>query len=740
MKNPLVIGVILALTALGVLLYARGDDLLRWRETARLPAAPETGTQPRVADKADESAPAPETGASGGTSEDRTTTRGTDGERPAETATAPEMSEPDGDGETADTPAMTAEKSRETTAGQPSGEAAGEPPAQPDEETPSAAPQKEEDGAVQPPSFDIVRVEEDGTAVIAGRAAPGASVSVMLDDKEIGKAIANERGEWVVLVERPIRPGDHQLSARAVRGKGPEVRSSQTVALALPEHSRDEPLIVAKEPGAPSKVLQKPSRMPEGAGGQQMPAASGEPERTASAEQTAPAERDAASGKAGGQDAAASVETPVAQTGLPLMLDTVDYNDAGDIIFSGRAPAGATVRLYVDNRLVADAEAGADGTWHYAGRKEIAPGAHSLRLDQINPDGKVVSRVELPFVRAEPDAIARLAQARRQTAEAKAGAQAPRPADVESRTAKAGEDGGTPPRQTAEASPSAEASGAPQGAEPSAGAPRDEEVSGPPGTGKTEQATGGGESRTASAAQPGTALSWTEPRAGSAQPRTAASDRRKAPDVSPVEDSVKETGRAPEETASRTSPAGTGGTERTTGEAGQPTETAGGETGRASGTAIASRAPSDDGTPPAAGDQTGENAGIVEEPAAARPQGSPDVTDRTEAEAAGQPAQEPGTAATGAEDKPETAPGATIGGQGYVIIQPGNNLWRIARVVYGRGTEYTVIYEANKNQIRDPDLIYPGQVFATPGVAPPNYIPPERREPLDGDAEPAETQ
>jgi nucleoid-associated protein YgaU len=51
-----------------------------------------------------------------------------------------------------------------------------------------------------------------------------------------------------------------------------------------------------------------------------------------------------------------------------------------------------------------------------------------------------------------------------------------------------------------------------------------------------------------------------------------------------------------------------------------------------------------------------------------------------------------------------------------VIIQPGNNLWRIASRVYGSGFRYTEIYQANSDQIRDPDLIYPGQVFGLPAL------------------------
>ncbi len=51
---------------------------------------------------------------------------------------------------------------------------------------------------------------------------------------------------------------------------------------------------------------------------------------------------------------------------------------------------------------------------------------------------------------------------------------------------------------------------------------------------------------------------------------------------------------------------------------------------------------------------------------------------------------------------------------GRVVVQPGENLWRIARSAYGEGTQYTVIYQANRDQIRDPAVIYPGQTFDVP--------------------------
>jgi nucleoid-associated protein YgaU/gas vesicle protein len=51
---------------------------------------------------------------------------------------------------------------------------------------------------------------------------------------------------------------------------------------------------------------------------------------------------------------------------------------------------------------------------------------------------------------------------------------------------------------------------------------------------------------------------------------------------------------------------------------------------------------------------------------------------------------------------------------GRVIIRRGDNLWRLSRRVFGRGIRYTSIYDANRDQIRNPALIFPGQVFDLP--------------------------
>ena len=48
------------------------------------------------------------------------------------------------------------------------------------------------------------------------------------------------------------------------------------------------------------------------------------------------------------------------------------------------------------------------------------------------------------------------------------------------------------------------------------------------------------------------------------------------------------------------------------------------------------------------------------------------------------------------------------------IVSRGDSLWRISRVTYGAGMRYAIVYKANRDQIRNPNRIYPGQIFVLP--------------------------
>lgn len=94
------------------------------------------------------------------------------------------------------------------------------------------------------PSFDVVRVGPRGEAVMAGRAAPHAEIAVVDGGDAIGRTTANARGEWVVIPDKTLSPGNHSLSVRA----GDSGRSSDALALVLAPPSRDAAMSASTSP------------------------------------------------------------------------------------------------------------------------------------------------------------------------------------------------------------------------------------------------------------------------------------------------------------------------------------------------------------------------------------------------------------------------------------------------------------------------------------------------------------
>ena len=80
-----------------------------------------------------------------------------------------------------------------------------------------------------------------------------------------------------------------------------------------------------------------------------------------------------------------------------------------------------------------------------------------------------------------------------------------------------------------------------------------------------------------------------------------------------------------------------------------------------------------------------------------------------------EPAPAPEIAAVpGPEPAPEPVAAVPPPAAVTVTVQPGHTLWAIAKGELGDGIRYVQVYEANREAIRDPDLIYPGQVFTIP--------------------------
>lgn len=100
------------------------------------------------------------------------------------------------------------------------------------------------------------------------------------------------------------------------------------------------------------------------------------------------------------------VQAPVARDAPPevmsnVALDTITYNLDGDVVLGGRALGQGFVQVYVDNAPVSRLPVDEDGTWR-GDLPDVDTGVYTLRIDEVDEGGDVVSRIETPFLREDP--------------------------------------------------------------------------------------------------------------------------------------------------------------------------------------------------------------------------------------------------------------------------------------------------------------------------------------------------
>jgi len=88
-----------------------------------------------------------------------------------------------------------------------------------------------------------------------------------------------------------------------------------------------------------------------------------------------------------------------------ISLDTISYNASGAVILAGRGTPNRMARIYADGGLIATTAIRESGSWG-ATLSGLEAGRYILRVDEVKPDGSVASRVESPFQREFPEALA----------------------------------------------------------------------------------------------------------------------------------------------------------------------------------------------------------------------------------------------------------------------------------------------------------------------------------------------
>ncbi|KMW57466.1 LysM domain protein [Candidatus Rhodobacter oscarellae] len=530
-----------------------------------------------------------------------------------------------------------------------------------------------------PPSFDLVRVEPDGTAVVAGQATPDASVAVLLDGTEVHRASADKGGSFAFLFSIPPVQREQTVSLLMdVDGADP-LRSTATVIIAPPAPAQDPVVVAETGTVSPGQVA-----TPETADAEASTTADPEPAAVDVAALAEPKpELPAQSGTPADKPEAVEKIAPEPATDAPEDTAEAPAGDTApslDTTTPAPSPEQVAGLSSVPEDAVADAPAEPVST-QVAPKIALEPSTNTAAVEPT-PEAPAPSVVAIAPENAEPAPETQVAS------KDIAAPEAPQDADTETASTNDAAAEETEVTQTQPTTPEA-----PAQTETASTDANQDDAGAETETAQSEPVPASTEASVAS--EPETAV------------ETATADEPRAPSVLLADDSgirVLQDGGDGSPTNTQTviidtityEPTGDvalGG--RSSGEGfvrvyldNKPIQTT--RVG-IDGQWQTPLPEVDTGTYTLRVDQiddTGQVTARVETPFKREAPALLSLLDQRDA--------------------------ITRGGVGVVTVQPGNTLWGIASEKYGEGLLYVRVFEANRDRIRDPNLIYPGQVFAVP--------------------------
>ena len=293
------------------------------------------------------------------------------------------------------------------------------------------------------PTFDIVRVDPDGSGLIAGVANPGSKISLLMDGTPDVSTLVPDDGQFVLMFDLPKSGGPKSLSLKETNADGTTIISTETVLINPTSESEevkntpDVPLasgeIVVKSDSEEVVTTSEVSSVEE-----EIKVVTEEivvksdsegvvtTSEVSSVEEEIKVVTAEVALKSDSEVSATSIDenttkkkptivivdnegSKVVQSSpLPVspkdsdtenvVIDTITYDNEGEVAISGRGSAGDFVQIYLDNKPVLLTSIGVDGSW-VTPLTNIKQGLYNLRADEVSKSGVVLSRVETPFQR-----------------------------------------------------------------------------------------------------------------------------------------------------------------------------------------------------------------------------------------------------------------------------------------------------------------------------------------------------
>ena len=288
------------------------------------------------------------------------------------------------------------------------------------------------------PRFDLVRIEDDGSALIAGLAEGTGYVILSVDGVELPGARSNLNGSGQFVIFAFLPP---KLTPQALRlnlytdGENGLIVSDEIVFVAAAPKNENQEEVVASVSEDTAEIDPELEALPQTEDvvatvsedtaeiDHQLEALPQTEEVVASVSEDT-AEIDPQPEPVMQTEASAGSATTkvllVDETGVKILqdgeetgpfitvsIDTISYNLQGDVSIGGRAAGRGFVRIYLDNRAITTSQISDSGYWT-VDLLNVEAGLYTLRVDELNSVGDVMSRSETPFKREEPTELAAL--------------------------------------------------------------------------------------------------------------------------------------------------------------------------------------------------------------------------------------------------------------------------------------------------------------------------------------------
>ena len=295
-----------------------------------------------------------------------------------------------------------------------------------------------EKATVYSPSLQTVRIDNDGTALVAGTAYPGSTLEILIDDKVVETITMGRDGNFAVLFDIELKDQPQVISIRSIDDE--IILTSEETMIVLPntvelasEGSVSDQVKNENQPLASGQIKQSNGNSTEdGAEVEMVAEAASKIETSGSSKTTSnedvqdnlnskvpqlpkPTEEIIVSSNIGTEQTTVllsdneGVKVVQGDIGPSIMtevlFDTVNYSKDGSVAVQGRGRPEAIVHFYLDNFPVASTSVDQQGYWS-ADLSDVKAGIYTLRLDQVDKSGKVSSRVESPFKREDRKVLA----------------------------------------------------------------------------------------------------------------------------------------------------------------------------------------------------------------------------------------------------------------------------------------------------------------------------------------------